>query len=279
MIQFTTLESISNFRLRLNGSVGLVPTMGALHDGHASLIRESLSCCDTTVVTIYVNPTQFSPTEDFDAYPRLIDADISLCKSLGVDAVFMPSDSDIYPDGNTTPNYTPSPKMTQQLCGISRPHFFKGVCNVVDRLFTLINPTHAFFGNKDLQQRDIIQKMVKDLNMAIKIIGCPIVRDSNGLALSSRNQYLAQADYERASTIYKALHDARQHANQQEWTSFQVRQFFASAIESRGLKGEYVEIYRPKGGTVINGQIMPGDYCCVAVICNGVRLIDNIQIK
>ena len=189
----------------------------------------------------------------------------------------------MYPDNARKSAYQPSTALTQQLCGLSRPTFFDGVCNVVWRLFDLVQPTHAFFGDKDLQQRVIIQHMVRDLNLSIQIVPCPIVRDANGLALSSRNQYLDAADYKQALSISKTLNEvvelvalnAQFNDDSDHWTTFQVRQYVAARIEAAGLKGEYVEVFRPSTACVVSGAIQSGDYCCVAAICNGTRLIDN----
>lgn len=278
MIHIESKESLKTVRSNLRGSIGFVPTMGALHDGHLSLIQTSLSMCDTTWVSIFVNPAQFSPNEDFNSYPRHIDQDLELCKAAGVDAVFCPTEGDIYPNGDTTPRYTPPTWISQSLCGKTRPHFFNGVCNVVERLFSLVHPTHAFFGNKDLQQRVIIEQMVASLNLEIDIVGCPIIRDKEGLALSSRNLYLDDVGLKKAGYISKALNDAAIHVKQQGWSTHQVRQFLAAALEGRGLKGDYVEVFRPHTGEVVIGDIAPGDHCCVAFICDGVRLIDNISL-
>ncbi len=277
MIQIKTVQAFEQFRRKINGNIGFVPTMGALHDGHQSLILESLNQCDVTVVSIFVNPTQFSPNEDFDHYPRQNSTDVTLCESLGVTALFMPSEAEIYPNENKVSNYKPNESIAGILCGVSRPHFFYGVCNVVERLFNIIKPTHAFFGEKDLQQRVIIQQMVRDLNVSIQIVSCPIIRDDNGLALSSRNAYLDDDGYKRALNLFKALHDARLKALAADWSSHRIRQFVAAELEGRGLKGDYVAIFRPNDGTLVHGKIQPGDYCCAAVYVDNIRLIDNIQ--
>ncbi len=277
MIQLKTTKELRDFRSSLKGTLGLVPTMGALHDGHQSLIQQSVRSCNSTIVSVFVNPTQFSPTEDFDQYPRSDKHDIDICKSAKVSALFMPSQADIYPNGNTTSNYSPNAELAAQLCGKTRPHFFYGVCNVVERLFKVVQPTHAFFGDKDLQQRVIIEQMVSDLKLSIEVVSCPIVRDENGLALSSRNAYLDNESYKRALNLSRALHDAKVNVQKSNWTTHRVRQFIASEIEGRGLKGDYVEIFRPTSSQIVTGKIHEGDYCCVAVYVDGIRLIDNIK--
>lgn len=248
--------------------------MGALHDGHTSLIARSVALCDDTIVSIYVNPTQFAPTEDFDDYPRTLVHDQSICEKLGVSAIFIPKEDVIYPDGKKA-RYAPNDELALIMCGKTRPHFFYGVCNVVERLFGIIEPSHAFFGNKDLQQRVIIEQMVKDLGLPIDIIGCPIIREPSGLAMSSRNIYLDDEALDRSTNISKVLHDVAIHVRNDQWSTHRVRQFVAAELEGRGLKGDYVHVFRPSTGAVVEGDIKPGDHCCVAVWCDSIRLIDN----
>ena len=274
MIELTTEREIDAFRESCTGSLGLVPTMGALHAGHASLIRQSMASCDNTLVSIYVNPTQFAPHEDFDDYPRSLMHDKEMCQSLGISAVFVPTEAVMYPDGKMA-RYAPDDQLALIMCGKTRPHFFYGVCNVVERLFGMIEPSHAFFGNKDLQQRVIIEQMVKDLELPIEIIGCPIIRESNGLAMSSRNAYLDDQARDRSTNISKVLHDVAIHVRVDRWSTHRVRQFVAAELEGRGLKGDYVEVFRPTTGCIVDGVIEPGDHCCVAAWCDNIRLIDN----
>lgn len=193
-----------------NLSVGLVPTMGALHKGHLSLIKKSVETCDKTVVSIFVNPIQFGPSEDLDKYPRTLEADLELCKSLGADIVFAPNASEMYPYGNILSSdfltYVVPPFFySTKLCGKSRIGHFDGVCTVVTKLFNIVQPDYAFFGQKDAQQLIIIKKMVKDLNIPVKIISCPIIRDENGLALSSRNKYLSDEGKKEALVLNTIL--------------------------------------------------------------------------
>ena len=277
MIEASTAADLAEFRASCAGTVGFVPTMGALHAGHEALIKTARETCDHVVVSIFVNPTQFAPNEDFASYPRNHEVDIATCMNLGVHALFVPTEDVIYPAGDTNANYEPNPDLASVMCGKSRPHFFYGVCNVVERLFRLVAPTHAFFGDKDLQQRVVIEHMVADLDLGITIVPCPIVRDEKGMALSSRNDYLDDEGYERALNISRALHDARQHVRTSQWSTHRVRQFLAAELEGRGLKGDYVEVFRPASASIVTGEIQPGDYCCVAVVCDTVRLIDNIS--
>lgn len=274
MIRLSTREDVHAFRKSCGGTLGFVPTMGALHEGHESLIATSVALCDDTMVSIYVNPTQFAPTEDFDDYPRALAQDQSICEKHGVSAIFIPTEDVMYPDGKMA-RYAPDDQLALIMCGKTRPHFFYGVCNVVERLFGMIEPSHAFFGNKDLQQRVIIEQMVKDLGLPIDIIGCPIIRESNGLAMSSRNAYLDDQARDRSTNISKVLHDVAIHVRVDRWSTHRVRQFVAAELEGRGLKGDYVEVFRPSTGAVVEGEIAPGDHCCVAVWCDSVRLIDN----
>lgn len=191
-------------------SIGLVPTMGALHEGHLSLIKKSVETCDKTVVSVFVNPIQFGPSEDLDKYPRNIEEDLELCKKAGVDIVFSPTPTEMYGEGNILSNdfltYVVPPFFyVDKLCAKTRPGHFDGVCTVVMKLFNIVQPDYAFFGQKDAQQLVIIKKMVKDLNVPVKIISCPIVREENGLALSSRNKYLSAEQKKEALVLSKII--------------------------------------------------------------------------
>ena len=193
-----------------NTKIGLVPTMGALHKGHASLIETAKKTCDKVVVSVFVNPIQFGPNEDFDKYPRTIENDLELCKNLGVDIVFAPTPKEMYGENTKLSNteltfVCPPYNLVDCLCGKARPGHFDGVATVVLKLFNIVKPDYAFFGQKDAQQLFILKKMVKDLNIDLTIVPCPIVRETDGLALSSRNTYLSKNERENALTISKAL--------------------------------------------------------------------------
>ncbi|HIS88478.1 TPA: pantoate--beta-alanine ligase [Candidatus Avigastranaerophilus faecigallinarum] len=193
-----------------NTKIGLVPTMGALHKGHASLIETAKKTCDKVVVSVFVNPIQFGPNEDFDKYPRTIENDLELCKKLGVDIVFAPTPKEMYGENTKLSNteltfVCPPYNLVDCLCGKARPGHFDGVATVVLKLFNIVKPDYAFFGQKDAQQLFILKKMVKDLNIDLTIVPCPIVRETDGLALSSRNTYLSKNERENALTISKAL--------------------------------------------------------------------------
>lgn len=189
-------------------TVGLVPTMGALHEGHASLVEAAAEQCDRVVASIFVNPTQFGKGEDLDSYPRNFKKDCEILTQKGCHMVFHPDVSEMYPDGFATYVNLES-EMTAQLCGKSRPGHFRGVCTVVSKLFNIVTPDYAYFGQKDAQQLAVIRQMVRDMNFGIEIVGCPTVREDDGLAKSSRNTYLNSEEREAAAVLYKSIEVAR----------------------------------------------------------------------
>ncbi len=184
-------------------SVGFVPTMGYLHEGHGSLISRAREENDKVVVSIFVNPMQFGPGEDLESYPRDLDKDSAYCESLGADLIFHPEPEEMYTDGFCS--YVDMSVLTEELCGLSRPVHFRGVCTVVNKLFNIVQPDRAYFGQKDAQQLAIIKRMVQDLNMDLEIIGCPIVREEDGLAKSSRNTYLSAEERQAALVLSRAV--------------------------------------------------------------------------
>ncbi|MEM7473480.1 MAG: pantoate--beta-alanine ligase [Planctomycetota bacterium] len=189
---------------RMEGqSVGLIPTMGALHEGHYSLVRQSVTDCDLTVATIFVNPTQFGPDEDLERYPRTLEADLAGLRELGTDLVFVPTKETLYPPGFST--YVDEPDAAAPLEGEFRPGHFRGVMTIVMKLFQILPATIAYFGQKDFQQVTVIRRMVEDLNVPIRVVGCPTVREQDGLAMSSRNRYLTQEQRKRALCLNRAL--------------------------------------------------------------------------
>ncbi|HUU40523.1 MAG TPA: pantoate--beta-alanine ligase [Desulfatiglandales bacterium] len=195
-------------QIRCQGkSIVLVPTMGFFHEGHLSLMRKGRELCDDLVISIFVNPAQFGPQEDFESYPRDFERDIELAGKEGVDAVFTPDSLELYPEGFQT--YLELEKLPNHLCGLSRPVFFKGVATVVAKLFNIVKPHVAIFGEKDYQQLTVIRRMVRDLNFDIKIVAGPTVREPNGLAMSSRNNYLTPKQRPSALTLYKSLVKAK----------------------------------------------------------------------
>lgn len=189
-----------------NKSVGLVPTMGFLHEGHMSLIRRAREENECVVVSIFVNPTQFGPGEDLDSYPRDLERDLEKCEEAGVDLVFMPDPEEMYQNHKT---YVQVEDLSRELCGKSRPIHFRGVCTVVTKLFNISKADRSYFGEKDIQQLAILKKMVKDLNMDIEVIGCPIVREADGLAMSSRNKYLSESERQDALCLSRAIEKAK----------------------------------------------------------------------
>ena len=198
------VQALEDFRQSVK-TLAFVPTMGALHEGHLALAREGLKQCDAVIVSIFVNPTQFAPHEDFDSYPRVIDDDIAKLEALGVQAVWLPSEDDIYPNGAKSDIHITG--VSEPLEGEFRPHFFDGVATVVARLLRAVKPDIAIFGEKDFQQLQVVMKMVQQENIYVEIIGAPIVRDENGLALSSRNLYLSDDEYKIAIQLNKILQE------------------------------------------------------------------------
>lgn len=253
--------------------VGLVPTMGFLHEGHLSLIKKAVSENDKVVVSVFVNPTQFGPNEDFEAYPRDLNKDAALCEEAGADLIFHPEPEEMYPDGFcSSVNMT---GLTDALCGKSRPIHFQGVCTVVSKLFNIAAPDNAYFGEKDAQQLAIIKRMVKDLNFDIKITGCPIIREKDGLAKSSRNTYLNPEERQAALVLSKAVKCGRGLVEGGEKDSAVILKEMKSIIENEPLaRIDYVEIVDMN--TMKNIDKVKGDVlCAMAVYIGKTRLIDN----
>ena len=263
-------------------SVGLVPTMGALHNGHKSLIEKSVEKCDRTVVSVFVNPIQFCAGEDLDKYPRTLEADEKLCTEAGVDIVFAPSPAEMYGEGHILSNdfltYVIPPYFyTDKLCGKSRIGHFDGVCTVVNKLFNIVQPDFAFFGEKDRQQLIILQKMVNDLNIPVEIIPCPIVREESGLALSSRNKYLSDADKQEALALSKILFNIK-NCYKKGITDVRSLGETAYAFLNENHSLEYLE-FRDENNLEEKTTADDGTVVFIAVKINGVRLIDNISLR
>ena len=256
--------------------IGLVPTMGALHIGHISLMEAAVKDCDFVIVSIFVNPTQFGPDEDFEKYPRPIQADLEICKKAGVDVVFAPSPGQMYPAENIT--WVNVEKLTEQLCGKSRPVHFRGVTTVCTKLFNIVAPDTAYFGQKDAQQAIVIKRMVADLNMPLQIVICPTVREPNGLAVSSRNQYLTARQKKDAANIYKSLQTCRKLIDDGTTETNQIiaeMQKILQQIPSGEI--EYVSIVDAEtlqSIDKITGKVL----AAVAVKVGPARLIDNILV-
>ena len=260
-------------------SVGLVPTMGALHEGHASLVRRSVKDNDVTVVSVFVNPTQFNDQGDLNRYPRTLEADCQLLESCGADYVLAPSVEEMYPTPDT--RHFEYPPVSTVMEGAHRPGHFNGVCQVVSRLFYIVRPDKAYFGEKDWQQIAVVKAMVRHLQLPVQIVECPIVREDDGLAKSSRNALLAPDERKIAPAIYKALHDSLNYAKQH--TLKETHDKVVSDINAvKGLEVEYFSIV--DGDTlqdVAQWEDSPYVVGCITVYCGKtpIRLIDHIKYK
>jgi len=259
--------------------IGLVATMGFLHEGHLALVRESLQESDVTVVSIFVNPTQFGPKEDFKQYPRDLDRDTQILKKMGVEVIFCPEAEEMYPEGYRT--YVEVKKLQDKLCGQTRPRHFRGVCTIVLKLFQIIRPDVSFFGQKDAQQAIILKKMVKDLDLDVKIEVIPIVRDEDGLALSSRNKYLSPEGRKAALCLSKSLDEAQTMIEKGEREANTILNRMKDIIDQEPLaKIDYIEIVDEEDLNSLS-RIKGEALIALAVYIGDVRLIDNtfIQLK
>lgn len=255
-------------------TVGFVPTMGALHPGHLALIHQARRDCEVVIVSIFVNPLQFGPQEDLSRYPQTLAQDTKLCQTAGVDLIFAPSAAELYPQANLT-HVLPPPELTEVLCGLSRPGHFSGVATVVLKLFNLVKPHRAYFGQKDAQQLAIIRRLVSDLNLPVKIIAVPIVRESSGLAWSSRNQYLSASEREQATIISQALHQAQTLFQQ----GIRDRAVLISTVQKHlgqvsTLTLDYVDLVDPQTMQPLENVTTEG-LLATAVYLGTTRLIDN----
>ncbi|OWK41671.1 pantoate--beta-alanine ligase [Fimbriiglobus ruber] len=256
--------------------IGLVPTMGALHEGHAELVRAAARVSGFVVVSVFVNPTQFGPAEDFAKYPRTLDADRAICGAAGAHLVFAPPVEEVYPPGAVT--FVEVPKLDASLCGPSRPGHFRGVCTVVLKLFNMALPDVAVFGQKDAQQARIIRQMVRDLNVPVDVRIEPTVREADGLAMSSRNRYLSPADRALASGIYRALRAVRDRALAGEWDVARLESALrADLVAIPGARIDYASIVDDDTLQPIARLDRPA-LAAVAVFLGTTRLIDNVTI-
>ena len=254
-------------------SIGLVPTMGSLHEGHESLMDAAREASDRVVVSVFVNPIQFGPGEDYEAYPRDLERDARICERHGVDGVFHPEVDDMYAAAHNT--FVVMETLTDSLCGASRPGHFRGVCRVVSELFNIVQPHRAFFGQKDAQQLAIIKRMVADLNMNVTVVGCPIVREADGLAKSSRNAYLSAEERQAALVLSRAIFAGKAAVEAGERDAAALKALMGGIIEAEPLaRIDYVE--------VVDGVTMqPTDaigamaLVAMAVYIGSTRLIDN----
>lgn len=277
MIVVHKIDEVREFvkeQKKLGRTVGLVPTMGFLHEGHISLVNKSTAENNKTVVSIFVNPTQFGPNEDFESYPRDLARDCELLESAGVDLVFNPSPAEMYANDFTT--YVNMTGVTEDLCGKSRPVHFKGVCTVVTKLFNIVKPDNAYFGQKDAQQLAVIRRMVRDLNIDVNVVGCPIVRENDGLAKSSRNTYLSPEERKAAVVLSKAIALGKKLIAEGETSTSKIVSAMEELIKEEPIaRIDYVEAVDAdsieKTDTIQGRRVLFAE----AVFIGKTRLIDN----
>ena len=273
-----TIPEFRDVRANLFGTVGFVPTMGALHRGHMSLVKKSNQLCDFTVVSVFVNPAQFAAGEDLSTYPRTLDSDLKLLSNYNVECVFAPNSETMYDTNFST--FVNENSLSNGLEGLSRPHFFKGVSTIVAKLFNIIQPSHAFFGEKDAQQLRVIQRIVENLNFPIQIIPCPIVREENGLAMSSRNEYLNKEGRSRAGILYSALLETQKQITNGERSVKKIIDRVRKTLHSEPLaKIDYISIVHDKTLIEVQGEVRGDVLVSLAVYFSDIRLIDNITIR
>ncbi len=273
----TTPEAMRRWRAEQSGSVGFVPTMGYLHEGHMVLVRRSCAENLHTVVSIFVNPTQFGPNEDFERYPRDEVHDLARLREAGVEAVYLPSAVEMYPPGFQT--YVDVEQITERLEGESRPGHFRGVTTVVLKLFNVVNPQRAYFGRKDAQQLRVIQRMVRDLDLGVEIVGCDIVREPDGLAMSSRNVYLTPAERAAAPLLYRALRDAHAVYLAGERDADRLRFVVVQHLSCEPLAEiEYVSLADDLTLREIEGPIERPALLSLVVRFGMTRLLDNVEL-
>ncbi len=275
----STVESVRQQvgKWRAEGlSVGLVPTMGYLHEGHESLIHRAVAENDRVVVSVFVNPIQFGPKEDLATYPRDMERDSAVCQRAGASLIFHPEKEDMYCGDFCT--YIDMEGLTKGLCGKSRPTHFRGVCTVVGKLFNIVRPDRAYFGEKDAQQLAVIRRMVRDLNFDLEIVGCPIIREEDGLARSSRNTYLSPEERKAAPILHRGLTRGEELVRAGERRAEEIRKAVTSVIESEPLaRIDYVEVVdfeNMEPVETLKGTVLTA----VAVYIGGTRLIDNFII-
>lgn len=271
-----TIDEMRQFRLKLTEPVGLVPTMGFLHEGHLTLVRQARIENSSVVVSIFVNPIQFGPQEDFRQYPRDPERDLALLEKEKTDIVFMPSTAEMYPPQFSS--WVEVSKVTERLEGASRPGHFRGVATVVAKLFNIVQPTGAYFGQKDAQQLVVIKRMVADLNMNLEIVAVPTVREPDGLAMSSRNIYLNPEERQAATVLYRALNLAQQLYSQGETDAERLRQEMTDLIQKEPLANiDYISIADPETLEELNEVNIP-TLVSLAVRIGKTRLIDNMVL-
>ena len=265
-------EEVKTWR-REGLTVGFVPTMGYLHEGHKSLIDKAVAENDRVVVSIFVNPIQFGPTEDLESYPRDLERDAKICEEAGANLIFHPEKEEMYMDDFSS--FVEVDGVSKGLCGKSRPIHFRGVCTVVTKLFNIVKPDRAYFGQKDAQQLAVVKRMVRDLNMDIEVIGCPIIREEDGLAKSSRNTYLSQEERKAATILSKSLNIAKQALEGGERDVNKIREIITNNIMSEKLaKIDYVDIVDALSIENVS-EIKNSVLVAIAVYIGKTRLIDN----
>lgn len=269
------MKKISSDILEQKKSIGFVPTMGYLHDGHLSLVQKAREENDIVVVSIFVNPTQFGPNEDLDRYPRDLERDLRLLEPLNVDFVFYPTVEEMYPQNYSV--YVDEVELSKYLCGAKRPGHFRGVCTVVTKLFNIVKPTRAYFGQKDAQQFRILRRMVQNLNMDVQMIELPIVRERDGLAMSSRNVYLNQDEREQATRLYKSLLKAKELIDNGQKDIEVIKQAMHKILDHPLIRIDYVEIVDEETLVPVE-RIEKKVIVAVAAFVGKARLIDNIIV-
>lgn len=274
---FDTITAFRNARSKLTGSLGFVPTMGYLHDGHLELVRRANAECSFVAVSIFVNPTQFSPNEDLARYPRDLPRDLELLQAAGVELVFTPSAAEMYPPDFSS--YVEVKNVTAPLEGARRPDHFRGVATVVCKLFNIASPAKAYFGQKDAQQTVVIRQMVRDLNLPVEVVVVPTVREPDGLALSSRNVYLNAAQRAAAPVLSQALRYAAEQYDQGEDDAAALRAAMHQILAQQPLaEVEYISAADPRTLAEIEGSIRAGALLSLAVRFGSTRLIDNVML-
>lgn len=259
-------------------SIGYVPTMGALHEGHESLIKRAVEENDKVIVSVFVNPTQFGPNEDYDSYPRNIEKDLELCEGAGAAAVFNPEPSEMYFDNRSTTVSVSG--LTDVLCGAKRPGHFNGVCLVITKFFNIVKPDRAYFGQKDAQQVAVLKRMVRDLSIDVEIVPCPIIREEDGLAKSSRNTYLSPDERKAALVLSRSLKLAKEALNNGERNADKLKEIMTIEINKEPLaKIDYVEVVDGEDLRSLSGAIEKDILVPMAVYIGKTRLIDNFSYE
>jgi pantoate--beta-alanine ligase len=272
----TSVADMRRARRESAGSVGLVPTMGALHEGHLSLVRHARAHDDTVVASIFVNPTQFGPGEDYARYPRDPDRDLALLRDLGTDFVFMPPAEDVYPEGFDT--YVQVEKLTQRLEGAHRPGHFRGVATVVTKLFNVVQPHRAYFGQKDAQQLAVIRRLTRDLDLPVEVVGLPTVREPDGLAMSSRNTYLSAKERQAAVVLHRSLEAAQELWRSGVHDASRIRGRMNEVLAAEPLaRIDYVSVAEAEALEELE-TVDREALVSLAVRFGSTRLIDNVML-